>query len=363
LVLTSVLLQKGKEVAHSPVHAADDSFHRSAPQHSNGSPVDPSTDHQEHGQAPNHSATSSTLPLQQPMTSAESDKDKEKDADKDKGSLSTTVTGTRSHTRSSHRKGNKLSDEGAHEVSPTKEKLPKSPNSKGQKPSFLTKLVRVLIPCVGHSTRAHGHEVNDVASDLALREKDAQLNGQPSANGRTTTDQIHKIGEPSTSTTIVSPAKSITIPPQISSIDTEIVVPPTPTKSLLPHAETEGVTSGAVQPPGSRGEELVHNRTHSRDSADESDATSTFTEDDDIDDINALDELEDEEDRLILNGGVGIPIGPVRSLRYNILLFLIFSLVRMVYRGPSCPLLPQTMLAANALFLISTKPCCIVVSR
>jgi RNA polymerase II subunit A small phosphatase-like protein len=46
-----------------------------------------------------------------------------------------------------------------------------------------------------------------------------------------------------------------------------------------------------VQPPGSKGEEHVHNQ-------------------EDIDDMNALDELEDEEDRLIMNGGIGIPIGP-----------------------------------------------------
>jgi RNA polymerase II subunit A small phosphatase-like protein len=73
------------------------------------------------------------------------------------------------------------------------------------------------------------------------------------------------------------------------------------------------VTSGAVQPPGSRGDDIVHTRTHSQDSGDESDATTTFTEEDDMDELNAIDDLEDEEERLIMNGGVGIPIGPVSS--------------------------------------------------
>jgi len=70
------------------------------------------------------------------------------------------------------------------------------------------------------------------------------------------------------------------------------------------------MTSGAVQAPGSRGDGVVHNRTHSQDSGDESDATTTFTEEDDVDEINGIDEMEDEEERLIINGGVGIPIGP-----------------------------------------------------
>jgi carboxy-terminal domain RNA polymerase II polypeptide A small phosphatase len=78
------------------------------------------------------------------------------------------------------------------------------------------------------------------------------------------------------------------------------------------------VTSGAVQPPGSTGDGILsphhpHGRNHTVDGSldgDESDETS-FTEDEDVDDGNALDEPEDDEDRLIMNGGAGIPIGPV----------------------------------------------------
>ena len=52
----------------------------------------------------------------------------------------------------------------------------------------------------------------------------------------------------------------------------------TPSKTLLPVADPEGVTSGAVQPPGSRGDDVVH------------------TQEKDADELNALNDMEDEDD-------------------------------------------------------------------
>ena len=43
----------------------------------------------------------------------------------------------------------------------------------------------------------------------------------------------------------------------------------------------------------------------------ESDGSSSFTDEDDIEDATPLDDVEDEEERLIMQGGAGIPIGPV----------------------------------------------------
>ena len=97
------------------------------------------------------------------------------------------------------------------------------------------------------------------------------------------------------------------------------------------------MTSGAVQPPGSKGDDVVHTRTHSQDSGDESDATTTFTEEDDMDELNAIDDLEDEEERLIMNGGVGIPIGPVSG---NTFPLCIFTPYRATQDGIPRPLLP-----------------------
>ncbi|KAF8224957.1 NIF-domain-containing protein [Tricholoma matsutake] len=96
-----------------------------------------------------------------------------------------------------------------------------------------------------------------------------------------------------------------------------LLIPSTPPPSqLLPLSETEGVTSGAVQPPGSTGDSPVQLETsQNRDSTvpsngtgegEESEGTS-FTEDEDMD---GLDDLEDDEEKLIMDGGAGIPIGP-----------------------------------------------------
>ncbi|KIM45034.1 hypothetical protein M413DRAFT_441678 [Hebeloma cylindrosporum] len=89
-----------------------------------------------------------------------------------------------------------------------------------------------------------------------------------------------------------------TVPP--APTDADVVVTPPVSASLLPQDETDGMTSGAVQPPGSSGTEIVH--THSHDS-DDSDHTN-YTDDD-----HDLPHEDDEEVRLIKSGGSGIPIG------------------------------------------------------
>ena len=98
-------------------------------------------------------------------------------------------------------------------------------------------------------------------------------------------------------------AISTTTPP--SPTDSDVIVTPPVSASLLPEDETDGMTSGAVQPPGSSGTEIVH--THSHDS-DDSDHTN-YTDDD-----HDLPHEDDEEVRLIKSGGSGIPIGPVRTI-------------------------------------------------
>jgi RNA polymerase II subunit A small phosphatase-like protein len=75
--------------------------------------------------------------------------------------------------------------------------------------------------------------------------------------------------------------------------DGDLVVPPT-APDLLPLADTEGVTSGAVQAPGSTGLEGE-------------DSESSVVDEE----RHRPMEEEDDEERLIMNGGNGIPIGPV----------------------------------------------------
>lgn len=189
------------------------------------------------------------------------------------------------------------------------------------KPSFLSKLLRVLVPCVSPSPDAHPIELNDSSSLSTSKEKDIRnsvdhvaetkpLVAPPTA---ATTPPIPAATEPATvSTPDPTPSAPSTPPPA----EEDALLPPTPPTApqLLPYSETEGLTSGAVQPPGSTGGSVLHEKGHSRDSTvpsnasegEESEGTS-FTEDEDMD---GLDD-EDDEDKLIMNGGVGIPIGPV----------------------------------------------------
>lgn len=189
------------------------------------------------------------------------------------------------------------------------------------KPSFLSKLLRVLVPCVSPSPGAHPIELNDSSSLSTSREKDisnsvdhvAETKPPVAPPTAATTPPTPAATEPATVPTLdPTPSAPSTPPPA----EGDALPPPTPPTApqLLPYSETEGLTSGAVQPPGSTGGSVLHEKGNSRDSTvpsnasegEESEGTS-FTEDEDMD---GLDD-EDDEDKLIMNGGVGIPIGPV----------------------------------------------------
>ena len=294
---------------------------------------------------PGTSTSSALHPTPEPADDADREKEK------DKGSLSTTLTGTH-HTRVS-RKGAQTSSEGAHS-STAVEKPPslksaakRKPPSSSPRVSFISRLFRFLVPCVGPS-RLPNEAVNDVVSDpnssaAALREKPARdaekdaslrpVQETPVTNG-SDSDQPHP-GTDAASLPLVHPSQPTlhqlnVTPPEPPSLDNnlDVVVPPTPTK-VIPQSETGGVTSSAVVPPGSTAEEVAHLRAqqaHEHSSGDESDGTS-FTEDEEAEDAQGVEE--DDEDRLILSGGAGIPIGPVSAstslLRAS---FLIYSSIK-----------------------------------
>ena len=338
-----ILIQKGKQ-AEQPVTNVEDTSH-SEPKPPVPDPYDasslnqPSTK-QQPGPVPAQQPTTTTTTTTVTTTNATSKPststdipvgDKHVADEKDKGSLSTSA-GTRTH---SGLKGNKSSSEGALSASDATATSPtrnEKPSKSQSKQSFLNKLVRVLIPCVVPSSRAHDIELPGDAQPTvtapAVKEKQGSVgtvgeSSSPTQNGRTTepAQSSNQTGEPSTSST-TNPAQPTPRPDTIPQPPEEVtqadlvaankaIVTSTPSKTLSPVADPEGVTSGAVQTPGSRGDDVVHTRTHSQDSGDESDATTTFTEEDDVDEMNGLDDMEDEEERLIMNGGVGIPIGPV----------------------------------------------------
>ncbi|KDR75439.1 hypothetical protein GALMADRAFT_249498 [Galerina marginata CBS 339.88] len=205
------------------------------------------------------------------------------DADREQGSLNTTLTPNNRRVPFYRRKA--TASAGALSDSSLK------PPSRS-KPSFLSRVVTKVVPCVSPQDSPVLADSPFVLKDLSNSRSDVS---QPE-NG-------HALEIPPPL------AAGFTIPPSSSNppspTDSDIVVPPPVSASLLPEDETDGMTSGAVQPPGSLGTEIVH--THTHDSSDDSDRTS-FT--DDEHEHQQVHDEQDEEERLIKAGGSGIPIGP-----------------------------------------------------
>lgn len=274
--------------------------------------------------------------------------------DKDKGSLATTVqtqkntastTATSSTTRRFSRKSKPASKTTGSSTTSVREKTVAPNNHSGnenksmkgsqKKESFITKLVRKLVPCVAPSDRTHAIEID--ADDATRHAAADATNGRspPAADISVAGEKQNEVKEekPTPLTIDVSPSSL-----QTNAAEVEVIVPPTPTKVLLPISETEGVTSGAVQPPGSTGADLFSPSTpshvdapHTASGGTQSHAGDTShtttdsegsftdeeahgeTEEPEVEEVEPIEE--DDEDTLILNGGAGIPIGPVSSIR------------------------------------------------
>jgi carboxy-terminal domain RNA polymerase II polypeptide A small phosphatase len=99
----------------------------------------------------------------------------------------------------------------------------------------------------------------------------------------------------------------VVVPPSPPTEDPAVVVPPTP-KKPVPESAPESVLASGVQRPGETAGEAAQNRQTYEDDATDG---SSVTDEDDGEDSHVIDEIEDEEDRLIREGGAGIPVGPV----------------------------------------------------
>ena len=169
-----------------------------------------------------------------------------------------------------------------------------------QSPTFLEKLLHFLLPCISPSSAAHPIEVQEPIIANPEPEKQVAKAVEPE---KSSPSQVTPPNDPSRTdlpkpTIVTSHSRPVT---PISE-DADVVLPPTPTTQLLPADETEGMTSGAVQPPGSKGDSPLHEKLHHT-NGDGDESETSYEEE--------LDDQEDEEDRLILNGGAGIPMGPV----------------------------------------------------
>ncbi|PIL35846.1 transporter [Ganoderma sinense ZZ0214-1] len=280
------------------------------------------------GQAPSSSPTPAAVRSAESIPSAQEKTDENGTVRKEKGSLESEQTGTQTFKSSPRKDAVKSMSDGAH-TSTTDADASPTPRPKG---NLLSKLFRVLVPCVGPSSRAHPIDLHEKAlapaphvpapaktngaATSGLKEKQAakeaeELPPAPEQQEQAAGGVASTPDDAQASTSaqeIPPPLQPIDIPPPAE--DPSVIVPPTPTRTL-PLEETEGVTSGAVQPPGSTGDESIHNRSrrNSREMGEESDGSTSFTEDEDLEDGTPVDEVEDEEERLIMQGGAGIPIG------------------------------------------------------
>ncbi|EKM54603.1 uncharacterized protein PHACADRAFT_146736 [Phanerochaete carnosa HHB-10118-sp] len=257
---------------------------------------------------------------------------KPKDAEKDRASLNTS-TQTYARSPSTRQKETKSVSELAHTASTAVEEPKKSKTSskktkpKGSKTkgSLFTRIFHVFVPCTKPSSKAHEIDVDvekprqpepSVPATTELKEKQTakeaeELPPEPSTSEAPATSEVAakpSEQEETRGTPVLPPLQPVDVPPP--SDDPSVVVPPTPTKLLLPPEEGGGVLSGSVQPIGSTGDETAQEQQRQGDSDHESDGSTSFTDEEDVEEANAMDEVEDEEERLILNGGAGIPIGP-----------------------------------------------------
>lgn len=195
----------------------------------------------------------------------------------------------------------------------------------------MTKLqvVRKLMPCRGVAPSDHAH-ATDVDSHDPMRYKitdSANGGSAPPVDTSVSSEKQDEVketerGKPTSVTIEASPPST-----QTNLTEVDVIVSLTPAKALLPKFETEGMTSGAVQPPGSTGTDILspsqlsHGNASSggtKSYAGDISHTATDSEDSFTDleeghgekEVLEIEGIEPMEDALILNGGTGIPIGP-----------------------------------------------------
>ncbi|KAF5370637.1 hypothetical protein D9758_001858 [Tetrapyrgos nigripes] len=204
--------------------------------------------------------------------------------DREQGSLNATLTNPK-RALFYRRRANKSSASGTAFISNKS-----SPRSRTG-PSFLSRVVYKVVPCVG----ADDTPPSPIQQGIDLKGQEMATVSHSQVALRPSADV-----PPETPHSFLTPIPR-SVPP--SPTDSEIIVPPPPSAHLLPDDETDGLTSGAVQPPGSTGEPIVRSYTRDSEESDASHLTEEEAEDPSL-------EEQAEEERLIRNGGTGILMGP-----------------------------------------------------
>jgi len=264
------------------------------------------------------------------------------DTDREQGSLNTTITPNSRRIPFYRRKANKSSASAA--ALSSSSIIKPLPGPSRSRPSFLSRVVNKVVPCVNsdQSQLNQDHHLSDTDHSFPLRDITLLKPSDSLTQNPPLDDQEES--PPIAAGFIATPTSSH---PPPSPTDSEVLVQPPPSSHLLPEDETDGMTSGAVQPPGSTGDEIARSNTH--DSSEDSDRTS-FTDDDDH---HHMRDEQDDEENLIKAGGSGIPIGPVRFLSLRFLTSLnLFLFCRTAFLGLSCLPSRPSMWGENVWFLI-----------
>ena len=238
--------------------------------------------------------------------------DKEKEKDSSTTSFAAPV-GKRRRDGQSVSEGALTSSSLTDHTLPEDSKMP----SKRPKRSLFSKFRLLCKSCV-RTQHTHPVDLDEGASHLpdcekhALKAAEAAHHGTQSSASTSGTLTFHLPAQRPLNMPPATVSPPNLVPLAIPTItDGDVIVPPTPTKQLLPLSETDGLTSGAVQPPGSTGENISHPHVYEKRVPRDEDSDSSFTEEGNQHDIDIDDLEEDEEQRLIRLGGAGIPTGPV----------------------------------------------------
>lgn len=193
----------------------------------------------------------------------------------------------------------------------------------------MTKLVRKLMPCNAPSDHAHATDVDSHdCVQYKIIDSAANNSSAPPAGSSEKQDEVKKEREKPTFPVIMdSEASPLSMQTTLPEVDVDVSV--MPTTAFFPRFETEGMTSGAVQPPGSTGTDTFSPLHFSRDDASYTSSRGTKSHAEDIShtatdsensvtdlkeghgekEVPETEEVESMEDALTLDGGTGIPIG------------------------------------------------------
>lgn len=219
-------------------------------------------------------------------------------------SPSPTLTGGKNQSHPSKPSRNRVSDTSP--MSNSTSKSNRHTDARQPKPSIISKIAQVLVPCLFSSPRFHPIDLEDNKLVVTAQEKTPVA--QPTSP---TTEAIPQKETPIPSIPITSESPSVAdvAPQEEKQIPAEepipvvVNVPESPAPTII--------TSSGVQSPGSTGVPPKPSNT-ALDQLEDDSEVSSATDDDEIEDV--VEEPDPEEEEKLLRGGTGIPIGPVCSV-------------------------------------------------